>query len=150
MKTCDLDASGSPGMASYWKFVYLIVYSLGPFLATFLINIAIIVSIYRARRLQSQFGVFPRVRFFTNQNSSEKESANAVDEARGLALVELRAHNSPENNEIPLHFSDRLASVEAHQIKDGAISMRKGPRNHKSKGHILNINRSKLIQINIY
>ena len=71
--SCELEASGSPGTAPYWKLVDLVVYSMGPFLATFLVNTAIIVGIYRARRLQSQFLSTPRVRFLTNPNCREEE-----------------------------------------------------------------------------
>ena len=104
MSSCELDASGSPGTAPYWKFLDLVVYSVGPFLVTFFVNTAIIVSIYRERRLQSQFVSTLRVRFLTNpvclyeksasRIRAKEENAATSQVEREVALVERPAGTS--------------------------------------------------------
>ena len=104
---------------------------MGPFLATFLVNTAIIVGIYRARRLQSQFLSTPRVRFLTNPNcSAEEKSAGALKVEREVALVEHLARS--ERDEILKPFSEPPVPLREHLIKDDAISKRKVHRNKTS------------------
>ena len=123
-----MDVLGSPGMASYWKFVDLFVYSVGPFFATLLVNIAIIVSISRARRRRNKFAS-PRVRF----NTMLSCRTEGVD---GAALVvEIPARCNPGSDEIREALVEQSAPAELHKriIKDDAISIRRVPRNQTSK-----------------
>ena len=82
MSACELGSFGSPGVESYWKFVNLLAYSMGPFIATFIVNIAIIMSIARALRLR-QFGGHPHVHFLQKPDRpTRKETAAAELSAR--------------------------------------------------------------------
>ena len=56
MGACELGSLSSPGAESHWKFVNLLAYSVGPFIATFIVDVAIILRIARVRRLRGQFG----------------------------------------------------------------------------------------------
>lgn len=128
---CELDASGAPGKAPYWKFVDLFVYSVGPFLATFLVNIAIIVGISRKlRRGGNKFASPPRVRFLTVPSCRSVRARGAVadEEAEvddGAAVVEFPARESPGNEEIrEALVAQQSARSTQLLIKDEAISKR--------------------------
>ena len=135
MGSCELDTSVSHGTAPYWKIVDLIVYSIGPFLATFLVNTGIIISIYRSRRLQSQF-VSARVRFLTNPNRRvEEENVEISDVEREVALVEPPASNPSVSNEIREPFVEETTGRAPGEqlIKADAISQRRVPRSQTRK-----------------
>ena len=130
---CKLDALGSPGMAPYWKFVDLFVYSVGPFFAALLVNIAIIVSISRARRRRNKF-VSPRVRFNTMLNCRTTEGVD------GAALVvELPARCKSGSDEMREALDEQSAPAELHRrvIKDDAIPKRSVPQKQTSKYYVL-------------
>ena len=140
MSSCELDASGSPGTAPYWKFLDLFVYSVGPFLATFLGNTAIILRIYRARLLQRQFVNSPRVRFLKNSNCSvEEKSADASKVEKEVAFVEHLACNRSESDEIRESFGEPPVPLREQLIKDDTSSNRKFPPNQSSTKNIIEL-----------
>ena len=128
LDSCNLHALGSPGMAPYWKFVDLFVYSVGPFFVTLLVNIAIIVSISRARRRRNKCASL-RVHF----NTMLRCRTEGVD--GGALVVELPARFHPGSDENREALSEQTAPAEQNRrvIKGDAISKRRVPRKQTSK-----------------
>ena len=115
--SCELDSLGSPGTTPAWKFMYLFVYSVGPFVATFFVNIAIIVSISRARRRGGQLAGPLHVRFLTRPSYSTREGAGASVEREIAPVVELPTGSCSKGDE-----ESALAGQSSQVIRDNAIS----------------------------
>ena len=136
MGRCKFDAValGSPGVEFYWKLVDLFVYSVGPFIATFLINIAIFVSISRAHRRRNKFAS-PRVRFLTKPDCPTRKGIGADAEREVAFVVGLPARSRSRSEEITEAPVEDTAPVceSLRVIKRDAIPKSDVPRNQTSK-----------------
>ena len=120
IQTCELDATGAAGKETYWKFVDLVLYSFGPFIVTFIVNIAIIVRIFRVRLQRNKSARPPRVRFHTMPSvriCTERAPVAAGERAEAVAeLPELNANCSEE-----IRGELQSARPSLHLIKGDAI-----------------------------
>ena len=93
-----MDVTGAAGNSPYWKFLNLITSSVGPFLSTFIVNIAIIIRIFRVRRRRNNLSTNRRVHFTTMPNLLS-ERLRLANESEGAAVLEISPRDTFRRSE---------------------------------------------------